>query len=54
MISMNFLNLSIYLKSYTCPFFRQNGGEGFYEEEDNLIPQLINIKCGLRMNNLLK
>jgi hypothetical protein len=25
---------------------RQNGGEGFYQEEENLIPQVFNIECG--------
>jgi len=35
-----------------CPFFRQNGGEGFYQEKENLIPQVFNIFCGLVDNNL--
>jgi hypothetical protein len=30
------------LRGYICPFFRQNGGEGFYEGKENLIPQLFN------------
>jgi len=28
-----------------CLFFRQNSGEGFFEEEGNLIPQVFNIFC---------
>jgi len=34
--------------------FTQNGGEGFHQEEEYLIPQAFNIFCGLSYNNLLK
>ena len=37
-----------------CPFFRQNGGDGVYQEKENLIPQAFNSFCGLSYNNLLK
>jgi hypothetical protein len=37
-----------------CLFFGKNGIEGFYDEEENLIPQVFNIFCGLRVGNLLK
>jgi hypothetical protein len=46
MISMNFMNLSIDLKTCKCPFFRQNGGESFIQGKENLIPQAFNIHCG--------
>jgi hypothetical protein len=30
-----------------CIFFRQNGGEGFFKEEGNLIPLVFTSLCGL-------
>jgi len=33
---------------------RQNGGEGFFKEENNLIPQVLNSFFGLSYNYLLK
>jgi len=29
-------------------FFKQNRGEGFFQGEENLIPQAFNILCGLK------
>jgi hypothetical protein len=30
-----------------CLFFRQNGGDGVYQEKENLIPQAFNSFCRL-------
>ena len=44
-ISFNFL---IQLGTYNCLLFGQCGGTGFYQEQEDLIPQLFNINCGFR------
>jgi hypothetical protein len=35
---LKYLDLQIYSMTYVCPFFRQNGGNGLHQAEENLIP----------------
>jgi hypothetical protein len=35
----NILDFQVHLKAYVCPLFKQNGGDGLFKGEDNLIPQ---------------
>lgn len=39
---MRILKLRIHSRAYTCPLFEQIGGDGLFQEEDNLIPQRFN------------
>jgi len=40
-VFLNSYNSSIDFKTSVCLFFRQNGGEGFSEEEENLTSQVF-------------
>jgi hypothetical protein len=40
-------NFQLILRGYICPILGQNGGEGVCKGEEELIPQVFNIYCGL-------
>jgi hypothetical protein len=45
------LPLLVLSRAYGCPVIRQNGRSGFHQDQENGIPQEINIYCGFRMDN---
>jgi len=45
-ISLSFMVHFLISPTYTCLFFRQNGGDSLLQSQAGQIPQLFNINCG--------
>jgi len=46
--------LQIHSETYECLFFRQNGGDGFHQARDNLIPQPFHIRLWITQKKPLE